>query len=444
MKTNFRYLLSISFVTALGGLLFGFDISVISGTIPFIKEYFNLSESMKGWMVSSALLGCIVGAAFGGNLGDKYGRKKILFVTSILFGISAIGTGWSYSITEFIIYRIIGGIAVGGASVLAPVYIAEVSPAYIRGRMVSVNQLTIVIGISLAYYSNYFLLGIGEDAWRWMFAAEAVPALFFMSMLLIIPESPRWLVAKDKNEKASEILTKVAGADFADEELIRIKDSLKNKEKKIRLKSVFNKKYKFVLFIGIFLAVFQQWSGINVIFFYAPDIFAKANLGVDTALFQTTIIGVINIVFTLISMWLIDRIGRKILLLVGSAGMLLCYILIGYLFMSGNTDGWLIITVIVMTPAFFSVGLGATVWVVMSEIFPNKIRGIGMSVVTFSLWIASYLLTLTFPIFVEWFNTAYTFWIYAVICLIGIIVIGKYLPETKGISLEEMEKKLLS
>ena len=228
MKTNFRYLLSISFVTALGGLLFGFDISVISGTIPFIKEYFNLSESMKGWVVSSALIGCIVGAAFGGNLGDKYGRKKILFVTSILFGISAIGTGFSFSITEFIIYRIIGGIAVGGASVLAPVYIAEVSPAYIRGRMVSVNQLTIVIGISLAYYSNYFLLAIGEDAWRWMFAAEAVPALFFMSMLLIIPESPRWLVARNNNNKASKILEKIAGKDFAYEELKRIKDSLIN------------------------------------------------------------------------------------------------------------------------------------------------------------------------------------------------------------------------
>mgnify|MGYP002639374201 CR=1 FL=1 len=445
MKTKYGYLLAISIVTAFGGLLFGFDISVISGTIPFIQDYFELSETMKGWMVSSALLGCIVGAAFGGMLGDKYGRKKILLLTSILFGISAIGTGWSFSIPAFIFYRTLGGLAVGGASVLAPVYIAEVSPASIRGRMVSINQLTIVIGISLAYYSNYFLLGIGENAWRWMFAAEALPAVLFMLLLFFVPESPRWLVAKDKDNKAEEILTKVAGKDFAKEELIKIKESLKGKSdiKKQNLKSLFSRKYKFVLFIGIFLAVFQQWSGINVIFFYAPDIFAKANLGVDAALFQTTLIGVVNIVFTLISMWLIDRIGRKILLLIGAIGMFFSYLLIGYLFISNNTEGWLIMTAIIITPAFFAVGLGPTVWVVMSEIFPNKIRGLAMSVATLSLWVACYLLTLTFPVFVEQFGAAYTFWIYSVICLIGIIVISKYLPETKGISLEEMEKKLI-
>jgi len=444
MKTNFIYLLTISVVTALGGLLFGFDISVISGTIPFIQEYFDLTESMKGWMVSSALLGCIVGAAFGGRLGDAFGRKKILFATSILFGVSAIGTGLAQSIPEFIFFRIIGGVAVGGASVLAPVYIAEVSPAYIRGRMVSVNQLTIVLGISLAYYSNYILLETGEYAWRWMFAAEAVPSFLFMIMLFIVPESPRWLVGKDKDEKAKEILTKVAGQDFANEELLRIKDSLKSKSKRISINTIFNRKYKFVLLIGIFLAVFQQWSGINVIFFYAPDIFTKAKLGIDAALFQTTIIGVVNIVFTLISMLLIDKIGRKLLLLIGSTGMLFCYSLIGYLFLSNNTDGWLIMSTIILTPAFFAVGLGPTVWVVMSEIFPNKIRGIAMSIATLSLWIACYLLTLTFPVFVEKLNAAYTFWIYAVICLIGIIVIGRFLPETKGISLEEMEKKLIS
>jgi sugar porter (SP) family MFS transporter len=432
-------------VTALGGLLFGFDISVISGTIPFIQDYFGLSEAMKGWMVSSALIGCMGGAAFGGRLGDVYGRKKILFATSILFGISAIGTGWSFSIPTFIFYRILGGFAVGGASVLAPMYIAEVSPSYIRGRMVSLNQLTIVIGISLAYFSNYFLLQIGENAWRWMFAAEAVPALFFMFMLFIVPESPRWLVAKGQDKEAGEILAKVAGEEFAAKELKQIKESLKDNshKEKLKLKSVFKPKYKFLLFLGIFLAVFQQWSGINVIFFYAPDIFAKTNLGIDAALLQTTLIGIVNIVFTLISMYLIDRIGRKILMLVGASGMAVCYLLIGYLFMSGNTEGWLILTVIVITPAFFAVGLGPTVWVVMSEIFPNKIRGVAMSIASLSLWVACYLLTLTFPIFVEWFSAANTFWIYAIICIIGIIVIGKYLPETKGVSLEELEKILV-
>jgi len=443
MKVNFRYLLTISLVTALGGLLFGFDISVISGTIPFLQEVFNLNEAMKGWVVSSALIGCIIGASFAGRLGDKFGRKKVLLVTSILFAVSAIGSGIANSIPTFVLYRILGGFAVGGASVLAPMYIAEVSPAQLRGRMVSINQLTIVIGISLAYYSNYFLLQVGENAWRWMFAAEALPALFFFFALFIVPESPRWLVARNRENDAKQVLTKVAGTDFANFELSEIKASLVGNEKRGTLKQLFNKKYSFILFLGIFLAVFQQWSGINVIFFYAPDIFAKANLGVDAALFQTTLIGLMNIVFTILAMRVIDKIGRKLLMLIGAAGMAVCYIAIGFLFSTGRTDDWLLLTFIIITPAFFAFGLGPTVWVVLSEIFPNKIRGAAMSVATFSLWVACYLLTLTFPVFVELFNASNTFWLYSVICIIGFLVILKYLPETKGISLEQLEKKLV-
>ena len=269
MKVNFKYLLTISLVTALGGLLFGFDISVISGTIPFLQDYFDLNEAMKGWVVSSALIGCIIGASYSGRLGDKFGRKKVLMVVSILFGISAFGSGLANTIPTFITYRIIGGIAVGGASVLAPMYIAEVSPAHLRGRMVSLNQLTIVIGISMAYFSNYFLLAIGENAWRWMFAAEAVPSLFFFFALFIVPESPRWLVARNDETKAHQVLKRVAGTDFADFELSEIKESLLGNEKRGTIKQLFKKKYSLILFLGIFLAVFQQWSGINVIFFYA-------------------------------------------------------------------------------------------------------------------------------------------------------------------------------
>ena len=443
MKVNFRYLLTISLVTALGGLLFGFDISVISGTIPFLKEFFNLNETMKGWVVSSALIGCIIGASYSGRLGDYFGRKKVLLVTSILFAISAIGSGIAHSVSGFVFYRIVGGIAVGGASVLAPMYIAEVSPAHLRGRMVSINQLTIVIGISLAYYSNYFLLQTGENAWRWMFAAEALPAAFFFFALFIVPESPRWLVARNNNEKAHDVLRKVAGLDFADFELSEIKASLVGNEKRGTLKQLFKKKYSLIIFLGVFLAVFQQWSGINVIFFYAPDIFAKAKLGVDAALFQTTLIGVMNVVFTILAMRVIDKMGRKLLMLIGAAGMAVCYLVIGYLFHIERTDDWLLLTFIIITPAFFAFGLGPTVWVVLSEIFPNKIRGAAMSVATFSLWVACYLLTLTFPIFVEIFNAANTFWIYAVICVIGFVIIFKYLPETKEISLEKLEKKLV-
>ncbi|KAF0236758.1 MAG: hypothetical protein FD181_2528 [Prolixibacteraceae bacterium] len=443
MKVNFRYLLTITLVTALGGLLFGFDISVISGTIPFLQEVFNLTETMKGWVVSSALIGCIIGASFAGRLGDKFGRKKVLLVTSILFAVSAIGSGVANSIPTFVMYRILGGLAVGGASVLAPMYIAEVSPAHLRGRMVSINQLTIVFGISLAYYSNYFLLQIGENAWRWMFAAEVVPSLLFFFALFIVPESPRWLVARNRENEAYQVLKKVAGTGFARFELSEIKASLAGNEKRGTLKQLFKKKYSFILFLGVFLAVFQQWSGINVIFFYAPDIFAKANLGVDAALFQTTLIGLMNIVFTILAMRVIDKIGRKLLMLIGAAGMAVCYLVIGFLFSTGRTEDWLLLTFIIITPAFFAFGLGPTVWVVLSEIFPNKIRGAAMSVATFSLWVACYLLTLTFPVFVELFNASNTFWLYAVICIIGFLVILKYLPETKGISLEQLEKMLV-
>jgi len=443
MKVNFSYLLTISMVTALGGLLFGFDISVISGTISFLQQVFNLTETLKGWVVSSALIGCILGASYAGRLGDKYGRKKVLLVTSILFAVSAIGSGVANSISTFVFYRILGGLAVGGASVLAPMYIAEVSPAHVRGKMVSINQLTIVIGISLAYYSNYFLLLIGDNAWRWMFVAEALPALFFFFALFKVPESPRWLVAHNEENKAKQVLEKVAGTDFATFELGEIKESLAGTQKRGTLTDVFKKKYSLILFLGIFLAVFQQWSGINVIFFYAPDIFAKANLGIDAALYQTTLIGLMNVAFTILAMRVIDKLGRKLLMLIGASGMAVCYIIIGYLFHIERTDDWLLLTFIVITPAFFAFGLGPTVWVVLSEIFPNKIRGVAMSVATFSLWVACYLLTLTFPIFVEWFNAANTFWIYAIVCIIGFIVIFKYLPETKGISLEKLEKMLV-
>lgn len=443
MKVNFRYLLTISLVTALGGLLFGFDISVISGTIPFIQDVFQLDEAMKGWVVSSALIGCIIGASYAGRLGDRFGRKKVLMATSVLFAITAIGCGLANSIPSFAFYRIVGGLGVGGASVLAPMYIAEVSPAHLRGRMVSLNQLTIVIGISLAYYSNWFLLETGENAWRWMLAVEAIPSFLFFAALFIVPESPRWLVARNDEAGARKVLTKVAGTEFANFELSEIKESLAGSEKRGTLRDVFKKKYSLILFLGIFLAVFQQWSGINVIFFYAPDIFAKANLGVDAALFQTTLIGLMNIVFTILAMRVIDKLGRKLLMLIGAAGMAVCYLVIGYLFRIERTDDWLLLTFIVITPAFFAFGLGPTVWVVLSEIFPNKIRGVAMSVATFSLWVACYLLTLTFPIFVEWFNSSNTFWIYAVICIIGFVVIFKYLPETKGISLEKLEKMLV-
>lgn len=428
--------------TALGGLLFGFDISVISGTIPFLQDYFNLTEAAKGWVVSSALAGCIIGALTSGRLGDILGRRLVLKICAVLFIISAIGSGLSTSIPSFIIYRLIGGFAVGGASVLAPVYIAEVSPAPLRGRIVSINQLTIVIGISLAYYSNYLLLNIVDNSWRWMFAVEAIPALVFFIALFFIPDSPRWLVKNNNEIEAERILKRISPYHPIESEMKEIKDSLKEEKRRAGFREILKPGLRRILFIGIILAVFQQWCGINVIFFYAPDIFASMDINMDAALFQTTLIGIVNILFTLIAMWLIDRIGRKILMITGSFIMSLGYMLIATTIDSG-TSSYLLLAFILMTAGAFAATLGPVVWVVMSEIFPNRARGTGMAITTFFLWTACYILTLTFPMLAEGLGKTGTFIIYSIICIAGGLFVIFMIPETKERTLEELEKILI-
>lgn len=443
MKHNYLYLILISTATALGGLLFGFDISVISGTVPFLEDYFSLDAAAKGWVVSSALAGCIIGATTGGWLGDRFGRKLILKICAIFFAVSAIGSGFATSLPSFIIYRIIGGFAVGGASALAPVYIAEVSPAHLRGRMVSINQLTIVIGISLAYYSNYILLDKFEEPWRWMFAAEAVPALVFFVALFFIPDSPRWLIKRGRFSEAENILSRISPGIDQTPVLEEIKESLISEkvEKELGIKEILSPKLRPILIIAIFLAVFQQWSGINVIFFYAPDIFASMQSGIDAALFQTTLIGITNLVFTFVAMWLIDKIGRKALMISGSLMMAIGYLLISF-FISKDVNSNLLLAVILLTAGSFAATLGPVVWVVMSEIFPNRVRGTGMAIATFFLWTACYILTLTFPMLADLIGRSGTFAIYSGICLAGALIIILKLPETKGKSLEQLEKIL--
>ena len=443
MGYNYRYLLSISFATALGGLLFGFDISVISGTIPFLQKYFNLTEGAKGWLVSSALLGCVVGATLSGRLGDRFGRRIILQVCAVFFAVSAVGSGFAESVTGFVLYRIMGGLAVGGASVLAPMYISEVSPAEIRGRMVSINQLAIVFGISLAYYSNYFLLRLGDESWRWMLASGAIPSVVFFVSVCFVPESPRWLVKRGHPEKAALILSKIGNETYAREELSAIKGSLSEEVRRGTLKDLMKPEMRFVLLLGIFLAIFQQWCGINVIFFYAPDILAKSNIGLDSALFQTTLIGLTNLLFTFVAMWAIDKIGRKSLMLIGSIGMALCYLVVGYLMKTGNNSGWLMMVFILLTIALYAISLGPVVWVVIAEIFPNRLRGTGMAVATFFLWVSCYTLTLTFPMIMGAIGGNGAFLIYALLCLAGAMITNQFLPETKGKSLENIEIELV-
>ncbi|MFC2119036.1 sugar porter family MFS transporter [Bacteroidota bacterium] len=441
-KFNLGYILRISIVAALGGLLFGYDIAIISGTVPFIEDFFKLDATAIGWAVASAYIGCIVGVTVAGKLTDRYGRKKILIISAIIFVISAMGTGLSNSLFFFVFYRILGGIAVGMASILSPMYIAEISPAKYRGRFVSLNQLTIVLGLQFAYFASYLLVDINEDNWRWMFISEALPAVLFFVFMFFVPESPRWLAKKNYNDKSFEILNKLGGDKFARLELSQIQESFKN-TRIAKWKELLRPEIRLIMITGIFLAIFQQWSGINVIFFYAPMIFEKTGLAVDAAIAQTVIIGSVNLIFTFVAIWLVDRIGRKILLLSGSIGMAVCHILIGWAFYTDQLDGFYLLIIMLICAASFAATLGPVVWVVLSEIFPNRIRGMAMGVATLCLWAACFTLTMTFPVLLKALEGAFTFWIYAGVCLIGFIYILKFVPETKGKSLEQIEKQLI-
>lgn len=438
---NTKYIFAISMVSALGGLLFGYDIAVISGAIPFIKKIFDLTQVTEGWAVSSALIGCIIGTFLAGAPSDKFGRRKLLMTSAILFTISAGGVALSGSLNSFVIFRLIGGLGVGMASTLSPVYIAEVSPASIRGRFVSLNQLTIVIGVLSAYFINFLLVGVSHN-WRWMFATEGIPAIIFFIGLFFVPDSPRWLIKNNREDEALSIFKHIGGLTFAQTVIDDIKKSLAN-EKKGRLKDLLAPDLRFVVIIGIVLAVFQQWCGINVILFYAPTIFHKAGIGIHSALFRTVLIGVVNVGFTVVAMWLVDRIGRKKLLIVGVAGLIGSYIFIGLCFYFHFFSGFYLIALVLLAVAFYSISLAPVVWVLISEIYPNRIRGIAMSVATFFLWVASFLLTLTFPILQGDLGDSYTFWLYAAICVVGWFFVIFFVPETKGRSLEELEKELI-
>ena len=440
---NLAYIIRLAVTAALGGLLFGYDIAVISGTIPFITDVFSLTEWWKGFTVSGIYIGCLVGAGFAGRMSDRYGRKKMLIVSAFIFGISAVGSGLSNTLASFFIYRLIGGLGVGMAALLSPMYIAEVTPARIRGRFVATNQFTIVTGILIAYFVNYLLLRTGDQAWRWMLLAEAVPSVFFLLSMFLVPETPRYLVKTGDHEKAGRILTRVGGEDFALQTVKNIRGTLVEKQNgDIRL--LFKRSMRLVLILGVFLAIFQQWSGINVIFFYAPDIFAKTGVGVESQLFQTVIVGATNVGFTVLAMWLVERAGRKILLLVSSAGMALSYTLIGILFFTDHLSGYVLLAFALVAVGSFSIGLGPVVWVMLSEIFPNMIRGQAMSVATMCLWIGTFTLTLTFPALIDALGGAITFWIYGAICVFGFIFMFIILPETKGKTLEELEQILVN
>ncbi|HBL77460.1 MAG: hypothetical protein A2W90_10590 [Bacteroidetes bacterium GWF2_42_66] len=434
------YVILISVVAALGGLLFGFDTAVISGTLNFIQPYFGLSEAGLGWTVSSLLFGCIVGVLFAGKAGDRYGRKKVLMLAALLFFVSAVGSASAHLLIFFVIARILGGLAVGVASILSPMYIAELAPAKYRGTLVSLNQLAIVIGILVAFFSNYLLVDTGENNWRWMLLVMAAPAVLLFFSLFLVPESPRWLVARGKTREALHVLTKTSGKEFAHTELKEIGQTLQHQEEST-FRDLMAPKIRPLLFIGIILAVFQQITGINTIMYYAPKIFANVGQSNDSALLQTILIGGTNLFFTLVAMVFIDRFGRKLLITIGSTGMMLMLAGLSVLFFTNQTSGVLVLVFILGYIAFFAASLGPALWVVAAELFPNRLRSKGMSVAIISLWIACIIVTIVFPIMLEKLSGGITFLIFALICLANLLYVIRYVSETKGKTLEELENE---
>jgi len=458
MKFNTGYLFRISLVSALGGLLFGYDWVVIGGAKPFYEKFFHIADSpnLQGWAMSGALLGCIFGALGSGILSEKYGRKKTLIISAFLFTLSAIGTGFANELFAFITFRFIGGIGIGLASTQSPIYIAEVTPGTLRGRYVSLNQLTIVIGILLAQITNFLIADTvvpdanfeeilhswnGQWGWRWMFWAESVPALLFFFLTFGIPESPRWLAKSGSWLKAEIILLKIGGKEFTDYSKQEIAKSIQNVHDKFNFNLLKHRNIFPIVILGILLAVFQQWCGINVVFNYAEEVFAAAGYGISDILFNIILTGTVNLLFTFVAIMTVDRLGRKKLMLLGAAGLAVSYIVLGTLYYL-EIQGFMVVLIVILAIAVYAMTLAPITWVVLSEIFPNSVRGSAMAVATAFLWIACFILTYTFPWLNKTLNSFGTFWLYAFICILGFAYIKRKLIETKGKTLEEVEDLL--
>ncbi|NRF37344.1 sugar porter family MFS transporter [Pedobacter foliorum] len=434
---NHKYIIGISFISALGGYLFGFDFAVISGALPFLRTQFMLDAWWEGFLTGSLALGCILGCLFAGNIADRYGRKPGLMIAALIFALSSIGIAFASSLTLFVVMRFIAGIGVGMASMLCPMYIAEISPANVRGRNVAINQLTVVIGILITNLVNYFLADSGPDAWRWMFGLGVVPSVIFLIGVLWLPESPRWLVKAGHPEKAKAVLLKLGSGSFVTSTFSDIEKSLVG-VKKQSYKAVFEKSVRPAVVVGIILAVFQQLCGINVVFNYTSTIFESVGANLDRQLFETVAIGAVNLVFTLLAMWQVDKLGRKPLMLIGSLGLSIVYIILAFL-LQNQFPASLVSIFVLLAISMYAISLAPVTWVLISEIFPNKIRGAASSVAIISLWGAYFILVFTFPILAKKLGTFGPFYLYAGICFLGFLFINKRVKETKGQTLEELE-----
>lgn len=504
VKMNNTYTILISLIVALGGFLLGFDSAVISGAVKGITVYFEMTELMLGFAVGCVVFGAMAGNIVAGPMADKFGRKKVLIVVAALFTISASWSAMATGYTEFIIARIIGGIGIGGAILIAPIYIAEIAPPKLRGSLVSFNQLNIVIGISVAYFSNYFLVNMEGESWRWMLGVEAIPALIYFLTLWTVPRSPRWLILKlNKVELAQKTLQKIGGDAYAEVTIAEIQRGIDKKEEKGKLSDIFKSKYATIMIIALGIAFFQQITGINAVFYYAPTIFEQAGGSTDSSFLQAIVVGLTNLVFTLVAIWLIDRLGRKPLLLIGTTFMTIALLMAAMAFNNATYDfnettlskienteiknalidlkgksfdsqaalfteiepklkkeqfldfkrnqmtnliqinATLVLIAILLYVASFAISLGPVMWTLLSEIFPNKIKGIAISVVGFFNSLVSFSVTQVFPWELSALGPTATFGIYALLSFCAILFVYKFVIETKGKTLEEVEELLI-
>jgi sugar porter (SP) family MFS transporter len=458
-ELNFAYVCLISSVAAMGGLLFGWDWVVVGGAKPFFQRYFELTtEAQIGWANSCALLGCLFGSLMAGALSDKFGRKRLLIVSALLFAVTSIGNGLAREFNVFIAWRICGGVAIGLASSLSPMYISEVAPARMRGQLVSINQLTIVIGILLAQVINWYLVRdlpkgatdefirnswFGQQGWRWMFGLTAAPSLLFLLGMFLVPESPRWLAKNGRADAAQSVLSKIGGQGYANAAIAEINSTLAGEEiQHVRFAELLEPKMLKVLVLGVVLAVFQQWCGINSIFNYAEEIFREAGYDISSVLKNIAWTGSVNLVFTFVALGTVDRVGRRPLMLFGAAGLAVIYTVMGFCY-AHHVQGFAVLLLVLAAIGCYAMSLAPVTWVVISEIFPNRIRGAAMSVAVTALWIACFILTYAFPILNAQLGPSRTFWLYAAICVVGCIYIFLSLPETKNKSLEQLERELV-
>ena len=452
---NTAYVWTISGVGALGGLLFGYDWVVIGGAKPFYERFFHLtSASQQGWAMSCALIGCLIGALTSGILSNRFGRKLPLLLSALIFSVSSVGVAFAGQLSVFVGWRILGGFAIGLASSLSPMYIAELAPAHLRGKLVSLNQLTLVIGILLAQLANWLIARPiphnatandilyswnGQIGWRWMFGVTVIPSLFFLIAMFFVPESPRWLAGKGQMTKAKTILTRIGGPAYSQSVSLEVQASQERDHGKTSLRPLLERKMLRVLGLGVFLAVLQQWCGINVIFNYAEEVFSAAGYQVSDILFNIVVTGAVNVVFTIIALRTVDRYGRRVLMLFGTSGLAIIYSILAFLY-HRHSHGLHMLLLVVAAIACYAMSLAPVTWVVISEIFPGRIRSAAVSISVTTLWVACFVLTYTFPLLNKSLGAAGTFWIYSGICVLGFFYLAFRQPETKGKSLESIER----